>query len=388
MRAQRAQLEAMAVQLQRARFPEEVFGLPRGDVSRELKNTFRRLMRECHPNVHEAVDRPLAEVVTERLLHFNLEANLRLQAGIYGATHLPTPSSSRMPAPSYETSGFIPVRFSVGRRTVTLVEPMKSGLICDLYRAEYGDDPEVQPFVKVACSASDNGLLEREFNVLQELWRPEPDAEFGGFAARQCRYVPRPLLTFLIDNGDGLKRRANVLGVPPARAFTVAELRDWKFPQGVAPAHAYWIFRRLLLTLWLAHAKGFVHGAVTPDHVLVFPEEHGLVLLDWMGAARRGREKVSLADAAYEDFLPPELLARAVAQPTMDIFMAAATTLYLLGGEARSKQLPPAIPQPIAAELLRCLAPEARYRPQDAFELHEAFGRALGRREYAPMTVP
>jgi hypothetical protein len=246
----------------------------------------------------------------------------------------------------------------------------------------------LQPFVKVARAAADNGLLEREFAVLQELWKPEPDSQFDGFAARQCRYVPRPLLTFLVGDGSGLKRRANVLGVPRARAFTVAALRGRKFPQGVAPAHGYWIFRRLLLTLWLAHAKGFVHGAVTPDHVLVFPEEHGLVLLDWTGAARLGREKVPLADAAYEDFLPPELLARAVAKPAMDIFMAAATTFHLLGGEVRSRQLPPAIPQPIAAELLRCLAPEERYRPQDAFELHEAFGRALGRREYVPMTVP
>ena len=144
----------------------------------------------------------------------------------------------------------------------------------------------------------------------------------------------------------------------------------------------------MLLTLFLAHRSGFVHGAVTPDHVLVFPEEHGLVLLDWTAAARLGRERVPLADSVYEAFLPPELLARAMAKPSMDLYMAAATALHLLGGDVRTKQLPPHISEPIAAELLRCLAPAERYRPQDAFELHEAFGRALGRREFVPMTVP
>jgi hypothetical protein len=379
MEARRVNLEALMAKLHNATLPEEVFGVQKDDPAQGVTAAFRGMVRECHPNVHVAANRPLAEAVTERLLHFKTEAGKRLAAGVYGDLNRPTPGSAN--------AGFQPVGFTVGRRTITLTEPLGVGLLCDLYWADFHGEPGLRYFVKIARNSADNGLLEREFAVLEELWHPGTDRSFAEFATGQRRYVPQPVLSFLIDDPAG-RRRANLLAVPAARASTIAELRRDKFPDGVAAAHGHWIFRRLLLTLWLANRHGFVHGAVTPDHVLIFPEEHGLVLLDWTGAARIGRESVPLADAAQRDFLPPELLDRAEAQPAMDIYMAAATTVHLLGGDPRAGRIPSSVQPPLAAELLRCLAPQARYRPQDAFELHEAYGLLLGRRQYAPMIVP
>ena len=41
------------------------------------------------------------------------------------------------------------------------------------------------------------------------------------------------------------------------------------------------MWRRLLTALGWAHRARLVHGAVFPEHVLIHPELHGLVLVDW-----------------------------------------------------------------------------------------------------------
>ena len=50
---------------------------------------------------------------------------------------------------------------------------------------------------------------------------------------------------------------------------------------GVDPRDAAWMWRRLLVALGFAHRAGVLHGAVLPEHVLIHPGEHGLVLVDW-----------------------------------------------------------------------------------------------------------
>ena len=41
------------------------------------------------------------------------------------------------------------------------------------------------------------------------------------------------------------------------------------------------MWRRLLVAIGAAHRAGVIHGAVLPEHVLIHPAEHGLVLVDW-----------------------------------------------------------------------------------------------------------
>ena len=37
-----------------------------------------------------------------------------------------------------------------------------------------------------------------------------------------------------------------------------------------------------------AHINGVIHGAVLPEHLLIHPEFHGLVLIDWTCAVTPG----------------------------------------------------------------------------------------------------
>ena len=188
-----------------------------------------------------------------------------------------------------------------------------------------------------------------------------------------------PLARFTITDAERRRRDGILIGVPTGRCFTARQLREEKFTGGVEPKHVWWILRRLLMTLWMAHLQGRVHGAVTPDHVLVYPSQHGLVLLGWTASARIGAESVPLYDPAWET--PPEVAAKALASVPIDLYGAASVALYLLGDEEKN------VAPPIRRLLARCRDPKSGRRPQDAERLHSLLGDLLGKREFAEMVV-
>jgi hypothetical protein len=67
-----------------------------------------------------------------------------------------------------------------------------------------------------------------------------------------------------------------------------------------------WMFRRLLVALAIASEAGIVHGAPLPRHVLIHPETHGLVLVDWTAAVHTGLG-VDVRPAGYTEWYPGEL---------------------------------------------------------------------------------
>ncbi|MED5617997.1 protein kinase family protein [Ideonella sp. BN130291] len=59
-------------------------------------------------------------------------------------------------------------------------------------------------------------------------------------------------------------------------------------PQGIQDVrHAVWLWRRVLEVLAYVHRGGWTHGDLRPEHWLVHPADHGVLLIGW-GRARRG----------------------------------------------------------------------------------------------------
>ena len=330
-----------------ARTDEELFGIddPAGE--------YRRLVRLLHPDlVDDPADRDAAT-----------EAFVRLTTRWHGYTN--------------------PVLPGTGSARYRLDRLAYAGDLADLYDA--GDER----LVKIPRDPANNDLMVREARALRRI------AEHGD--PRFLPYVPRLVDTVRhVDSATGVRRRVNVLSChsgsarptprsDPERSAapglrSLAEVRR-AYPHGLDARDVAWMWRRLLVALGLAHRAGVVHGAVVPDHVLIEPDGHGLVLVDWCYAVEPG-DRVPALVPAYADRYPPEVTARRPAGPGTDLAMAAGCMADLAG---------PHLPRALRAFADGCAQPSPRQRPDDAWrllgELDDVLERLHGPRTFRPFTL-
>jgi len=241
------------------------------------------------------------------------------------------------------------------------------GDIANLYRLRQG-------LLKLARDPADNDLMRREAAALTHL--------YGAVDSRLRAYFPSLVeAQRRQDPSSGVRRRANVIGWL-AGFRSLAEVR-LAFPLGVDPRDAAWMWRRLLVALGAAHRAGVIHGAVLPEHVLIHPAEHGLVLVDWCYSGQGPAHRVPAAVARYRDWYPPEVLSGRPAGPDADIWLATRCMTSLTGGR---------LPSPMAAFAAGCTLASPRRRPDDAWRLLAEFddllGRLYGPRTFRPFAMP
>jgi serine/threonine protein kinase len=337
-----------AILLDSANDPREVFGpLPAdGDLSGAVR-AYRRLARLVHPDL--APDRRRAELLFIRLglLH---EQYMQLA----------------------DTGGrlVVPTR----RGSLTVGPLLAQGDVANVYGAELAGRSVVW---KVARNPRDNDLLEAEARALRRL-AADGDPRFAAYAP------------VLLDAPVHRERRTCI-----ERRTTVLERLDGfvtlgqvsnAFPGGLDPRDAAWIWRRILVALGYVHRTGIVHGAVVPEHVLIEPDQHGVMLIDWcysVDAATIPDARVAALVAARRSMYPPEVAARIPATSATDIYMASRVIALLMRGRA---------PRPMRAFLAGCTSLNPSARPQDAWalrlELDELLKRLYGPRRFRPFRLP
>ncbi|MEV4827219.1 serine/threonine protein kinase [Micromonospora sp. NPDC049257] len=240
------------------------------------------------------------------------------------------------------------------------------GDLADLY------DVGADRLLKLPRDPADNDLLAREAHALRQIEeRGDP---------RHLPYVPRLVDTFRHrDAASGAERRITVLAAVPGLHDLDAVRRA--YPDGLDARDAAWMWRRLLVALGLAHRAGVVHGAVLPRHLLIEPDAHGVVLVDWCFSAVDGGTVPALVPG-HEDWYPPEVTARRPAGPGTDLAMAAACMSWLMGDRA---------PRELRAFADGCRRPALAARPDDAWrllgELDEVLDRLYGPRTFRPFTL-
>jgi hypothetical protein len=255
------------------------------------------------------------------------------------------------------------------RHTYLLGPVLARGDIANVYTAtESGRDL----VVKIAREPSDNDLLDAEAAALRRI-HAQADTRFEA-------YVPRLIESFAYrEPATGVQRTANVC--ERAIGFvSLAHVRD-VYPDGVDPRDAAWMWRRMLVAVGYAHRAGVVHGAVVPEHVLIEPAEHGLMLVDWCYATS-GTPIPALVDR-YADWAPREVVRGETPGPGTDIHLVAKTVAALVGDR---------MPAPLTRFARGCTLSSLAARPDDAWkvlaELDEALHKLYGPRTFRPFTVP
>lgn len=133
------------------------------------------------------------------------------------------------------------------------------------------------------------------------------------------------------------------------------------------PEHVSWISQRVLHALMYIHSQGVVHGDLKPQNIIVQPDSHNAVLVDF-GLSMikpRGDDKAK----GYTDlFAPPEQLRGEVLIPESDLYSLGMTMLFALdGGDVKriaAKEVPASCPDPLCDFIHRLVVREPLSRPR------------------------
>jgi curved DNA-binding protein CbpA len=345
----------------------KTLGVDKNASDADIKKAWRVLAKKYHPDVNP-----------------NAEARFREISQAYEVLSDPKKREQH-------DKGGLAAAFSLKTRKATYrVEALvKSGDLCDVYKGIRTDEKSSEPACfKLARHARDNDLLENETSVLKDLFPVDKDE------TNRRRYLPRFWESLKIT--DGVPRQINILSWLQ-NFYTLQEVRE-AFHGHLQMEHGVWMFNRMLEGLSYAHKNGYVHGALTPEHVVVYasgeemnPWNHGAKLIDWSYAVKIGGQ-VKAISPAWEALYPPEILTKKPAKPSTDLYMAAKCAIYVLGGDICNDSLPSHIPSYLGRFLKGCTIANPAARPNDASELHkelkEYLSKHYGPKKYVRFDMP
>ncbi len=135
--------------------------------------------------------------------------------------------------------------------------------------------------LKIAHAGTPAGQLAREKAILDQL-----QADDVPGAAYFTQRLPQAVAVGSSASADGRQREVLVLRHPTGFWGSLADVR-LAYGRAIDARHAVWMWRRVLEVLAYVHANGWSHGRLSPDHLLVHPADHGVLIIGWSGATRR-----------------------------------------------------------------------------------------------------
>lgn len=267
-----------------------------------------------------------------------------------------------------------PTVMTTARSSYVLIGRRAVGDIANLYDVRFERDAVLTSGVlKLARNPRNSDLLAAEARVLRIL-RDRGDAKYAA-------YAPELIDSFRHRDPSGVERRANVFA-PLAGFMSLAEVRC-AYPDGLDARDVAWMWRRLLVALGYIHSAGIVHGAVLPEHVMIHPEQHGLVLIDFAYAVDEPGQRLAAMVPHRADLYAPEVVAKQPVSPATDIYMAH-RTLETLFDDVTPRQL--------HAFVAGCTLDDPAQRPSDAWallnEYDELSEQLFGPRRFRPFAMP
>jgi len=135
----------------------------------------------------------------------------------------------------------------------------------------------------------------------------------------------------------------------------------------IEPEHVAWITQRVLHALYYIHANGVIHGDLKPQNIIIQPNSHNAVLVDF-GLAMVKPKANDKAKGFTDLFAPPEQLKGEVLLPESDLFSLGMTMLYAINGgnvkRVAAREVPTTVPDPMCAFVKRLIVREPLSRPR------------------------
>lgn len=157
---------------------------------------------------------------------------------------------------------------------------------------------------------------------------------------------------------------------------TLKGVRDHRLHrEGLDQRHMVWMIDRALSALGFVHRQGVVHGALSPEHLLIQPNYHNVILTDWVGAVVHPARSFERVDPVTTPraFVAPEVLSGGTVGPWTDLYSLGKCMIWALGGDPDSNETPDSLAEPLKFALQRLVAERRELRGSDAWEVYREF---------------
>jgi hypothetical protein len=233
-------------------------------------------------------------------------------------------------------------RLWIGGHRYALIGLIARGEASDVFLGRRDESLGARVVIKVLRSHAHEGRLAHERRVLETLAHSTAQG-----APHFTRLMPEPVAFGTARLGMNGRDGARTVAIHRYRVGFAHTFDDVRRAHGDAlePAHAVWMWKRVLESLGFLHASGFVHGAVLPAHLLVHSVDHGVVLAGFSRAVRPGEALPAFSRDARA-FYPDDVHGGAAASIRTDLAMSARAMLHVLGGDPL--HAPTRVPAPFA----------------------------------------
>lgn len=308
----------------------------------KIESTYRSLAVFVHPDKNKG--HPKAEEAFKALLAFKEAALKAVAAGTYGQQPVTATLKSKR------------AHHILGAQSTAF--PLVPG---NVYHAESGIHR--LSLVSVAASAGVADLYQAEVKALTKL-----------NAVKAIPAIPDLLDNFAVKQPGGF-RRVNVFEVAennPAKMINLYDLMQSGRIPSVPAVHIAWIWRRVLSVLGFTHSNGVIHGAVLPQNLVIVPEQHGVMLMNWCYSVVADDgvfPALKAVPSGMQPWYPADVLAKEPPTFGVDLAMAAWIMDWMSD--------PADYPDPMRRYFKGCRPIRPSARPQDAGTLLEEFDQLL-----------
>ncbi|MCG2718317.1 MAG: protein kinase [Nanoarchaeota archaeon] len=131
---------------------------------------------------------------------------------------------------------------------------------------------------------------------------------------------------------------------------------------GLDPEHVAWLTERALNVLKYLHFNGVVHGDVKPQNIIIQPENHTVVLVDYgLSLVRPSYNSESIGYTPL--YASPEQEKGFTLLPESDFYSLGMTMIYALGGDVIKRKVPKATPDSMCDFIKEMLVYDILSRP-------------------------
>lgn len=170
-------------------------------------------------------------------------------------------------------------------------------------------------------SATDEELLLEEAKIIWDL------RHWGIPAIRDILRMPDGSLSLVMSYVEG------------PTLYEVVE----KNGSSLDPEHVAWICERILNIMYYLHLHGVIHGDIKPQNIIVQPQSHTVVLVDYgLSSLKPNRKTEAKGYTPY--FAAPEQINGKTPIPETDLYSLGMTLIFALGGDVKNIKLPSNVP--------------------------------------------